>query len=315
MTRVTAKSLTATASEAATSPTLAELLPRFKRHLAAENKAPRTIESYGEAVARLDEFLNAAGMPTRVAAITREHVEAFLQDQLARLRPSSARIRYASLRQFFAYVGDLGEITASPMANMKPPAVPETEVPIIDEASLRKLLKLLDGEGDFLGRRDAAIVRMFVDTGARLAEVAQLDVEHLNLEAGTVTFMGKGRRVRTNPIGSKTLRALDRYLVLRGRHPDRDSPALWLGTQGRLTSYGVAEAVKRRAAQAGVGDVHVHQLRHSTAHFLRLNGMDDDSVMRLMGWRDRSMLHRYGASAADERARDAFRRLSPGDRL
>jgi site-specific recombinase XerD len=128
-------------------------------------------------------------------------------------------------------------------------------------------------------------------------------------------FFGKGGRFRANPIGSKAVRAVDRYLTTRRRHPDHESPALWLGGQGRLTSYGVAEAVKRRARQAGIGEVHVHQLRHSVAHYLRLRGMDDDSVLRLMGWRDRSMLHRYGSSAADERAHEAYKRLGMGDWL
>jgi len=158
-------------------------------------------------------------------------------------------------------------------------------------------------------------IRLFADTGARLSEIAELDVRDVDVDGGTISVLGKGRRVRNLPIGSRSVRALDRYLAVRGRHPDHDLPRLWLGTQGPLTAYGISELVKRRAKQAGIGTIHVHQLRHSTAHFLRLNGMDDDSVKRLMGWRDRSMLHRYGASAADERAREAHRRLSPGDRL
>jgi integrase/recombinase XerC len=82
-----------------------------------------------------------------------------------------------------------------------------------------------------------------------------------------------------------------------------------------MTSCGVVEVVQRRALAAGLGPVHAHQLRHSAAHHLRLAGAYDDSVLRLLGWRDRSMLHRYGASAADERAHATHRRLSPGDRL
>jgi site-specific recombinase XerD len=315
MTRITPESLAAPSADLSTSPTLLELLPRFRRHLAAANKAPRTIESYAEAVEQSHRFLVSQGMPVRAASVTGEHLEAFLVDQLERLRPSSARIRYASLQQFWRWVEADGEITSSPMKGVPRPQVPEQPVPVLSDDELKALVKAAEAEGDFLSRRDAAIIRLFVDTGARLSEVAELDVRDVDLDGGTVSVLGKGRRVRNLPIGSRTVRALDRYLAVRGRHPDHEHPRLWLGTQGPLTAYGISEMVKRRARQAGIGQVHVHQLRHSAAHFLRLNGMDDDSVMRIMGWRDRSMLHRYGASAADERAREAHRRLSPGDRV
>jgi hypothetical protein len=44
-------------------------------------------------------------------------------------------------------------------------------------------------------------------------------------------------------------------------------------------------------------------------------GMQEGDLLMLGGWRDRTMLSRYGASAAEERAQDAYKRLAPGDRL
>jgi hypothetical protein len=71
----------------------------FELSLEAANKSPRTIRASREAVRLLAAFLEANGMPTGVASITREHVEHFMVAELARTkrpRPQSATGRSSS---------------------------------------------------------------------------------------------------------------------------------------------------------------------------------------------------------------------------
>ena len=72
----------------------------------------------------------------------------------------------------------------------------------------------------FAERRDLAIIRLFVDTGMRLSELAGLRVEDLDFEAEVAGVLGKGRRLRACPFGNKTALALQRYLRERARRPD-----------------------------------------------------------------------------------------------
>lgn len=130
---------------------------------------------------------------------------------------------------------------------MSPPKVPEYPPPVISPDALRALLKACEGTW-FEDRRDMAIVRMFLDTGMKRAETANLIVEDVDFRTRAAVVLGNGGRHRACPFGAKTAQAVDRYLRARAKHRRADLPELWLGLAGPMTDNGLAQVVRKRPA-------------------------------------------------------------------
>lgn len=283
----------------------------FGLHLAADRR-PGTAKLYLRTIDLLIAFLEANGMPTGARAVRREHVEAYFAQRRGEVAPATLSIEYRAMVQFFKWAVEEDEITRSPMEKMKPPRVPVDPVPVIPDADVLALLKTTTGR-ELPDRRDAAIIRLFFDSGMRRGELAGLKLGDVDLKDRVAYVTGsKDGQVRAVRFGTKTAVAIDRYLRVRRTSRYAASEALWLGMDGPLKISAFGQMLTRRARSAGIPHVHAHSFRHTFADAFLADGGEEGGLMRLAGWKSRTMLDRYGAARADARAKLHY--ASPGDK-
>lgn len=291
---------------------VSDLLVSFGVELEAQGKASRTVALYSQSVEHFTRWLAEHDRPETADQITHAALRAWLAELSRTREAGTVRLRLKGLQRFCRWAVEEGELAEDPTARLEIPRGPSKPVPVLADEEVRRLLKAC--AASTAPKRNEAIVRFLADTGVRVSELTGITVAGIDLRERTVTVVGKGSKVRVVVFAAKTARAVDRYLRERRQHPYADDPELWLGKRGPLTPDGVRALLEQLGESAGV-KVHPHMFRHTAAHhWLSHDGQERDLMSR-MGWSSTAMLGVYGRSAADERAREAARRMAPGDRF
>ena len=137
----------------------------------------------------LTAFLERTGMQTSVDAIRREHVEVFVADLLGTSPPPLPDTQ-GVLSLGRRRGGDRG------VPDAEQPIIPETPVSVLSDDEIKRLLKACDCR-EFVDRRDLAILCLFIDSGLRRAELANLNLSDVDLDVSVVVVLGKGRGLRS----------------------------------------------------------------------------------------------------------------------
>jgi len=248
-------------------------------------QSPHTISNYRRDLHKLQELAGE----TPLADLRVYHIRRFLaQLHAGGLSGRSLGRMLSAWRGYFAWLGKNDAIEANPCTGIRPPKSPKRLPVALPVDETMRLLECGNTSGDErLICRDQAMFELFYSSGLRLAELAALDIEALDiaLSEGEIRVLGKRSKTRIIPVGSKAREALVAWKTVRRSLADPEEKALFVGLRGhRLGCRAIEERLRQRAVQQGLpAHVHPHMLRHSFAsHVLQSSG-DLRAVQEMLG--------------------------------
>ena len=251
----------------------------FARHLASASAHTRN------AYLRDVNALVGLAAPRDIAVLKRPEIARHLATLHARgLSGRSLARMLSAWRAFYRFLLERdSRRREDPCAALKAPKaarrLPSALTP--DEAA-----KLVSVHTDApLGLRDRAMFELAYSSGLRLAEIAGLDCDRIDLTGGEVKVFGKGAKERIVPVGAPARDAIRAWLGVRGALLRRPNDALFVGRSGRrLTPRAIEQRLAVQATRQGLDrHVHPHMLRHSFASHLLQSSGDLRAVQELLG--------------------------------
>jgi len=268
---------------------MTDVVVEYLGALQAERGASRnTLTAYRRDLADFTQFLNAQRRTLRRAGP--DDIVGYLERLRTRgLRPASVARRISALRGLYKHLVREGELRRDPTENLEAPRRARSLPRTLSREVVAALVESPD-LGEPRGVRDRAILELLYATGMRASECLGLTLDDVNLSAGYVVCMGKGRKQRLVPVGAEAARWVSHYLRdVRPRYTRvRDSGRVFVNPRGgRLSRQSLWTIVRHAAARAGVRQhVSPHVLRHSFASHLLEGGADLRSIQAMLGHAD-----------------------------
>ncbi len=297
-----------------------ELLNKFGEYLKHEQDASsHTIKNYLADLRQFYGYLGKAnsqianGGKSALNKIDHNIVRGYLATLFNKNNPASIARKLASLRSFFKYWIKTGVMASNPAKDVATPKVPKRLPKFL---SVDEVTTLLSGPGndDVLSLRDKAMMEVMYASGLRVSELVGLDVDNINLGEGVLKVLGKGRKERIVPIGSKAQTAVANYFARREELMDKpnSTKAVFLNRQGdRITPRSVERMVQKYLHTSGIQkEVTPHVLRHSFATHMLNSGADLRGIQELLGHSSLSTTQKYTHVSVDK-LMDVYEKAHP----
>ncbi len=227
---------------------------------------------------------------------------------------STVARKIAAVKSFFHFLVADGVLQEDPSAAVDSPPVDKHLPHPLSPEEIARLLAEPAKSNTPKASRDRALLELMYATGMRASEVIGLEVDAVDLKAGTVRCLGKGNKERILPLHERVRAALRAYLedsramLLQGR----DATALFINHRGQpLTRQGLWLLIKEYAAAAGIErKVTPHTLRHSFATHMLDGGAGLREVQQLLGHANISSTQVY-TKVSTRRKREAYDKAHP----
>jgi integrase/recombinase XerD len=269
--------------------TLEQAVELFARDgMPARNLAKHTRTNYLHDLTDLVQFLASRGV-TRIADVSLRHLQAYQAEMDRRGYSSSTRNRKTqSIRILFQFLKLQGITEHNIAAQLVPPPIQKQEPRFLSEAEYQRLLRVASHNA-----RDAAIIEMFLQTGMRLSELANLTLLDIEIPKritqdvdtmGIVRIKRKGGKTAAIPLNYKACRAVAAYLHVR---PEIGHSALFVSQFKKpMSTRAIQHRITKYLKEAGITGASVHTLRHTMATHHVARGTDLKTVQETLGHAD-----------------------------